>query len=626
LKTSAILYRVADFLKSHPPFCHLDDSTLESVSASGRVRFHERDEILFSAGDSYDRYLLVIQQGSVQLARPEKDRSHVVDLLGVGDVVGLGRFAGRTTHEHTATTLGETVIYALDFKAFSEACANAPRASHFLQSHFAAARTGLILDETADESSSKTAEEILRNRFIYCAPEMSLREAAVLMQGGALEELLVIDPEQKLVGCLTLFDLRDAIADGRLPAETPVSGLMRPIPPVIEKKSTVRDCLRALMRSGARHLCVTLDGKPGSSALGLLSERDLLPWHGNNPALVINAMRETREVKKLAHLRSRIDDLIRAGLTSFQNAEWIGEIVTESNRALASQLSRLSAEETASVLGRAAPCEFCLGFIGAAGRGERLTPGGLEMILLQETGGADAETWFTRFAEILENHFLNCGFSTPVTGLIPRNRECRGDMNQWRDRFREWIQSPIEINIGTRLSFFDFSPVQPDHFLSNCLRKFLRESLFQHPNFIRLLANDCFENLPPLTIFEGYAVDAEGFRAEELDLQAHALQPVADVARVFQLATGDATVTSTLERLAGAEKSNPAASAIFQQAARAFRIALTRGALVGLKMGSDGSRIRPAQLSRSDQLLLKSGFQSIADLLEHAARSHGFHP
>ena len=41
MELSAISYRVADFLKQHPPFHAIADADLLQLSAHGRVRFHE---------------------------------------------------------------------------------------------------------------------------------------------------------------------------------------------------------------------------------------------------------------------------------------------------------------------------------------------------------------------------------------------------------------------------------------------------------------------------------------------------------------------------------------------------------------------------------------------------------
>src|SRR5262245_23243498 len=67
LKTSVIRYRVADFLREHPPFDVFSLEDLLAFSGTGRVIFHEDDIQLFQKGQRRDSLLWVIQQGSIEL-------------------------------------------------------------------------------------------------------------------------------------------------------------------------------------------------------------------------------------------------------------------------------------------------------------------------------------------------------------------------------------------------------------------------------------------------------------------------------------------------------------------------------------------------------------------------------
>jgi signal-transduction protein with cAMP-binding, CBS, and nucleotidyltransferase domain len=49
--TSAISYRVADFLKQHPPFNAIADQDLVALAAHGRVRFYEANEFILWQGE-----------------------------------------------------------------------------------------------------------------------------------------------------------------------------------------------------------------------------------------------------------------------------------------------------------------------------------------------------------------------------------------------------------------------------------------------------------------------------------------------------------------------------------------------------------------------------------------------
>ena len=65
VETSAIHYRVADFLKKYPPFHAMSDDDLLALTANGRVRFHEPGDYLLWEGEPHRSQVFVIQQGTV---------------------------------------------------------------------------------------------------------------------------------------------------------------------------------------------------------------------------------------------------------------------------------------------------------------------------------------------------------------------------------------------------------------------------------------------------------------------------------------------------------------------------------------------------------------------------------
>src|SRR4029079_10333292 len=67
VETATINYRVADFLKKHPPFPAMDEGDLLTLAGRGRVKFFEANEYIVVQGDPYRLQVLVIQQGTVTL-------------------------------------------------------------------------------------------------------------------------------------------------------------------------------------------------------------------------------------------------------------------------------------------------------------------------------------------------------------------------------------------------------------------------------------------------------------------------------------------------------------------------------------------------------------------------------
>jgi CBS domain-containing protein len=92
VETSAISYRVADFLKRHPPFNAIDDEDLLELAARGRVRFYEPNQYILWQGEPHRLQLFVIQQGTVSLWDEASDAARLRDVRGAGDMLGIERY------------------------------------------------------------------------------------------------------------------------------------------------------------------------------------------------------------------------------------------------------------------------------------------------------------------------------------------------------------------------------------------------------------------------------------------------------------------------------------------------------------------------------------------------------
>jgi len=109
VQTAAIRYRVADFLKQHPPFHGIDEPDLLTLVSRGRVKFHENDEFLCWQGSSYAPFLFVIQQGSVSLWEEAGGQELLRDIRGPGDMLGVERFGASAPSETVVREYGFTV-------------------------------------------------------------------------------------------------------------------------------------------------------------------------------------------------------------------------------------------------------------------------------------------------------------------------------------------------------------------------------------------------------------------------------------------------------------------------------------------------------------------------------------
>src|ERR1041385_418892 len=109
MQTAAISYRVAAFLKQHPPFQTMEESDLLALVEHGRVRFHEADEYVYWQGKPHAPFVYVIQQGTVSLWEETEGGERLRDIRGAGDMLGIDRFLGSETSVYSAKTCSDMV-------------------------------------------------------------------------------------------------------------------------------------------------------------------------------------------------------------------------------------------------------------------------------------------------------------------------------------------------------------------------------------------------------------------------------------------------------------------------------------------------------------------------------------
>ena len=121
METSTIRYRVADFLKQHPPFNAMDDADLVALAENGRVRFYEANEFILWQGEPHKGYVFVIQQGTASLWDERRGEAELRDVRGAGDLLGVEQFNGAPSVLFTARSTSDVVVYGLPGGRFRRA-------------------------------------------------------------------------------------------------------------------------------------------------------------------------------------------------------------------------------------------------------------------------------------------------------------------------------------------------------------------------------------------------------------------------------------------------------------------------------------------------------------------------
>lgn len=167
MNTSVIRYRVADFLKRYAPFDSVPETDLLALAGSGRVKFHEAGEYVHRQGQAKPAFVWIIQQGRVELFLERNEDRQLLDVVGEGDLLGVDRFTGDGACKTAAVTASDTILYAIDARAFEDLLTRHAGVERYLAAHF-------CLSQTASGKSSWLDAEPPSLEFLGSRPRKLL--------------------------------------------------------------------------------------------------------------------------------------------------------------------------------------------------------------------------------------------------------------------------------------------------------------------------------------------------------------------------------------------------------------------------------------------------------------------
>jgi CBS domain-containing protein len=642
MKGSLISVRIADFLKAYPPFSYLDFEALRALASQSKVSFHEDGEIVFSQSQPRDRWLYVIQKGSVEVIEEGPSSETLIDLRGPGDLLGLQGIRSEEPYLHTCRTQKETILYGLPREAFIDVARANPKSRRYLAAYFSlnpAYRWDASHPERVEEVLERGVDQTLSAGGLFqrlpphshahadlvtVKPGARLHEVATFLQSKRIECVLIVDDEGRALGKLTDADFRDHLSKRGLDPSMRAGDLMFTDLVAVRASEHIGDLILKLTQSGKHYLIVTEDGTLESRAVGMVTERSLALQFGRFPTFIGEAITSAKDIPTLRALRDRLEWLALEFLQNRESLKWLMGLTGIINRKMSHRILQLvEMQMQAEGLG-SPPCPYSWLMMGSGGRNELLIRSAVYHALVYEDAPADAcrdvERYFAELAARAGEGLRQCGFLESPQGILAQNPDWCLSLSEMKARFSRMISDPLGQHVYSARDAFDFQTVTP----ANCT---LAEELDRHINaelagagdFIRYMARDSLINQPPRTIFQGYVVDREGIRRKDLAIKFHALLPLVDVGRVFALQSGFRQPTPTYQRLlnhARAHRENAEVADLFNEAAEAFLVAQYARISQGLKSGTDGAVLQPEALTSADRTLLVTAFRTILRMLE----------
>jgi CBS domain-containing protein len=397
------------------------------------------------------------------------------------------------------------------------------------------------------------------------------------------------------------------IGAGACDGGQPVATLLQGPPPAIAPDASVADGILTMAAADEQSVAMTSDGTSQGRIHAILSARDFSSVFGDQPVAMLREIRYATGTRELRTLNQRVRAFALQYLTGGSSVEWVARFVHLADVGIVRRLIALAGHDSAS---------GCWCFCGSSGREEAITRLAPLVILIHDDRsesvrqGAHQRVW---------EALVDCDY-LPRRGLPFESSFYAASLDDWTKRDHGWMHDPIMNQLYSARAMLDLRPIEGRRDLWHAIAETVKVGATR--NFLRVLANDCLDNLPPLTFFQDAVVDESGTHSHVFELQRSALNPLVDVGRVFGAAAGRVLGSSTLERFTMARALLPDHESIFREASETLRVVLWQQGRIGIGQGTDGADLPPALLGRYDRHVLRSGFRSISRLIEFTADGH----
>ncbi|MFV8326291.1 DUF294 nucleotidyltransferase-like domain-containing protein [Flavobacterium sp. ZS1P14] len=625
---NTISHRVADFLKNFPPFNFLHQKDIETLSEQISIIYKEKDSVVFAENEETHNCFYVVHKGAVTLKNSQKN--DILDMCDEGDIFGLRPLIANENYQMEARTYEESILYAVPISIFKPYALENRAVGNFLIESFASntrnpyskSHSGKLYGETIGSETLDLDKNLLdiqpvkySKKLITCYSSTTAKEIAEIMTKKNVGAILVI--EDKLpIGIITDKDLRNKIVTGEFPITTTADMIMTSPVITYPKKMTITLAQMAMMKSNISHLCLTKDGTANSKAVGILSKHDVMVELGNNPAVLIKAVKRAKKSKQIKPIRASIMQLLQGYLDQNIPMTLTSKIITELNDVCIKQVIAIALKKMKTP----PPVKFAWLALGSQGRSEQLLHTDQDNALVYEDVPEElkeeTKTYFLELATHVNKGLFDIGYDYCPAEMMASNPKWCLSLGEWESLVYHWITNPGKNEVLLSFIFFDYSLSYGDRELVNNLSDFIFENIKANPVFYIHLVSGALQSPSPTGFFRQLLVEQDGAHKDFFDIKRRALMPLTDAARVLILSHSVKSISNTPERFEKLAELEPHNRELYLACSYSYKALLKFRTKQGLLHHDSGQFIALEALSKLEKIKLKRTFKTIKELQE----------
>lgn len=245
------------------------------------------------------------------------------------------------------------------------------------------------------------------------------------------------------------------------------------------------------------------------------------------------AIADAGTIGELAAASQGMRSLARNLLDHEVGARPVSELLSQLNDRLTARMLQILSAERHLDLGQACWLAF-----GSQGRSEQtiVTDQDNGLVFESEHPARDRERWLDLGRRV--NEGLNaCGYAACKGQVMAGNPACCLTVEEWSDRFGNWIERGGPDELLKACIYFDLRPVAGRRELAQPLRDVVTRRAGAIPRFLKQLADNALSNPVPLSWLG--ATETKKVAGQRMfDLKHHGTMVFVDAARLYALAHG----------------------------------------------------------------------------------------
>jgi CBS domain-containing protein len=545
-----------DSLAAHLPFARMDRSHVQSLVRVASERYFPPEATVLGPQDGVPQSLIFLRQG-----RLVGRRSGVADAgfeVEAGGLLPVAALMAQRAVSSTYTALEDCFCLCIPWPAARDLMRDSPVWADFLNQRMLAFveasrqrwQQELQLQSQQQQNLEARLMDLPARQPVTQPATARLQQVLELMRARKIGSVLLTDESEQLCGILTRNDVLDRVTLAGLGLDQPVSKVMSAPVWTIEATQTVFEAALMMSRHGVRHLPVV----SGGHLFSVISERDLFALQNHSIKHVSGAIAQSQSLEQLQQAARQIRQFTAHLMGQGMQSRPLTRLISQLNDNLTERLIELELKRH----GLSAK-QMCWVALGSEGRGEQTIATDQDNALIYESSDPDRDQprWLA-FALDVNRALDACGYPLCTGGVMASNPPCCLTLDQWRQRFAQWIEQGGPQDLLKASVFFDFRALAGRADWLAELAAAVRQQALQTPRFIQQWVQNNLRMSVALNWHGGLETQREG-EHEVIDIKLHGTALVVDAARILAYAQAVDAV-STVDRLeqAGAKLGIPA--------------------------------------------------------------------